>query len=158
AMPLIPGMKMKQGAAILLWDLAGNHEKMILKDKEGMGMVTCLAWAPDGKTLASVSFDKNINLWDMDTGKLRATLRVHGLIVTSLVYDADGGTVATGCVDGIIKLWDTKTSQVQSNLKGHLSEVTAMVFSPDSKRLISLGSDDVVKVWDPTASQGQMAV
>jgi WD40 repeat protein len=39
--------------------------------------VTCLAYAPDGKTIVSGSKDKTIRLWDVGTGKVQFTLQGH---------------------------------------------------------------------------------
>ena len=42
-----------------------------------MGVVSSVAFSPDGKTLASGSSDKTIKLWDVATGKEQATLQGH---------------------------------------------------------------------------------
>src|SRR5260370_41957627 len=39
--------------------------------------VWSVTFSPDGKTLASVSSDETIKLWDVTTGKERASLRGH---------------------------------------------------------------------------------
>ena len=41
------------------------------------GPVSCVAFSPDGKTLASGEDDKTIKLWDVATGKVQATLKGH---------------------------------------------------------------------------------
>ena len=42
---------------------------------ESAGLVTSVAFSPDGKMLASGSWDNSIKLWDVATGKNTATLK-----------------------------------------------------------------------------------
>jgi WD40 repeat protein len=70
-----------------------------------------VAYSPDGKTLASGSEEDTIKLWDVGTGKERATLKGHRNEVTSVAYSPDGKTLASGSRDYTIKLWDVGTGE-----------------------------------------------
>jgi WD40 repeat protein len=82
------------------------------------GIVWCMAFSPDGKTLASAGQGKTITLWDVRTGKERATLTEHtNWGMTSVAFSPDGKTLATASGHyqsanrwrGTIKLWDVPT-------------------------------------------------
>src|SRR5262249_6525996 len=41
------------------------------------GDITCVAFAPDGASLATASWDKTVKVWQIGTGQERTTLRGH---------------------------------------------------------------------------------
>ena len=75
------------------------------------GTVLCVAFSPDGTTLASASRDKTIKLWDVKTAKEEATLKGHTSMVYSGAYSPDGKTLASGGWDGAVVLWEVGTGR-----------------------------------------------
>ena len=69
--------------------------------------VGCVAFAPDGATLATVSNDATAKLWDIEARREITTLQGHTSHVRAVAFSPDGGTLASGALDGTILLWDT---------------------------------------------------
>src|SRR6266542_2550487 len=57
--------------------------------------VSSVAFSPDGKTLASGSWDNTIKLWEVATGHELRALTGHSSYVTSGPFTPDGHTFAT---------------------------------------------------------------
>ncbi|MBN3944395.1 AAA-like domain-containing protein [Nostoc sp. NMS9] len=110
--------------------------------------VNSVVFSPDGKTLASASYDKTIKLWNRDTGKEITTLRGHSDSVNSVVFSPDGKTLASASYDKTIKLWNRDTGKEITTLRGHSDKVNSVVFSPDGKTLASASSDKTIKLWN----------
>lgn len=73
--------------------------------------VWSVAFSPDGKTLAASGSRGPIKLWDVKTGKEKATLTGHRNIVSSVAFSPDGKTLASGSNDMTIRLWDVKSGK-----------------------------------------------
>jgi len=67
--------------------------------------VWAVAFAPDGKTLATGSKDKTIKLWNVATSQEMITLNEQGGGILSVAFSRDNKTLATGSRDGTVKLW-----------------------------------------------------
>ncbi len=69
------------------------------------GSIACLAFSPDGHTLATASMDHSIRLWDARTHQLLAVLHGHLSEVWALAFSPDGAALVSGAKDGSISFW-----------------------------------------------------
>ncbi|MBF0550126.1 MAG: hypothetical protein HQK60_06290 [Deltaproteobacteria bacterium] len=116
------------------------------------GSINCLAFSPDGGTLASGSVDKTIRLWDVQTGIENSVMKGHTGGVNSVSFSPDGRTLASGSKDKTIRLWDVQTGIEKTVLKGHTGGVYSISFSPDGRTLTSSG-DETIRLWDAQTGQ-----
>ena len=79
---------------IWLYDTATGQEVALLTGHEWA--VRSVAFSPDGRTLASGSWDSTIRLWDVVTGAHQRTLTGHTGSVRSVAFSPDGRTLASG--------------------------------------------------------------
>ena len=106
------------------------------------GHVTCVAFSPEGRTLAA-GCDGGVVLWDLATRKrlAEAPLPVQEGAVVGLAFSPDGRTLATGYAapqgDGGVVLWDPATRRRLAEAPLRVSEgsVTSVAFGPDGKTL-----------------------
>jgi WD40 repeat protein len=115
--------------------------------------IDSLAYAPDGKMLASGS-NGIVYLWDVRTGKQLRELAVPGqkYYVTSHIWSVafapDGKTLAVGSADGFVRLWDPHTGKLTRGWKVGKSWVQHVAFAPNGKLLASCERNGPVCFWD----------
>ncbi len=68
--------------------------------------VVSLAFSPDGRRLATASFDRTVKLWDTQTGQDVFTLRGHTTGVVSLAFSPDGKQLCSGGIDNTARVWN----------------------------------------------------
>jgi WD40 repeat protein len=119
------------------------------------GWVMCLAFSPDGKTLATGSGDKTARLWEASNGKPVSDSMSHDASVTALAFSPGGEVLLTGSWDGTARLWDAATGKPIGTPLRHQGWVTAVAFSPDGQTLGTASRDGTARLWQmPTPLQG----
>ncbi len=118
--------------------------------------VASLAFSPDGRLLASGSWDGSIVLWEASTGRPLDRLTGHADAVTDLAFSPDGRLLASASFDWQVRLWPLSAAgEVQPSgvriLEGHTDWVSAVAFSPDGAQLASAGYDGLILLWTLTA-------
>jgi WD40 repeat protein len=126
------------------------------------GNVTTVAFAPDGKTLATGGWDEAVRLWDLQTGKELRRLEGHtGGMVAAVRFSPDGKYLASrGGNDGLVLLWDVQSGQVlfkrdkvQRVNPWRFNREAALAFAPDGKTLF-VGDAKVVRLVEvPTGKE-----
>lgn len=129
--------------------------------------VNAIAYSPNGQSLASVSLDGSMKLWDLASG--REILNYRGLAdlgpnpasekepkddqlkVASVAF-SKLNVIACGGY-GEIHLIEASTGKVLQILKGHKGTVKALAFRKDGLRLASVGDDKSIRLWDPATGK-----
>jgi len=109
--------------------------------------LTAVAFAPDGRTLASASRDQTARLWDAETGALLHTLYGHENGIWSLTFTPDSANLITSSMDETIRLWDVASGKLLHTLHHHKDGARAVAFHPDSALIGASGGDGFVGLW-----------
>lgn len=111
------------------------------------GIVRCVAFSPDSKTLATVGCDGYIGIYDVDTLRLRLPRIQTWTNVYSVVFSPDGMRFAVAKYGGEIRVYRTTTWEEEMRFQT-TSSLYVLAFSPDGARLFSGGFPKRLQVWD----------
>jgi WD40 repeat protein len=116
--------------------------------------VACLAFSPDGRTLAAGLFASTVRLFDLllaiNTEIEPRPLEGHLGVVNAVAWSANGRCLASAGFDKTVRLWEFVNGQPIGVWPGHIGEATAVAFHPSGRTVISGSRDTTLLVWDAT--------
>ncbi len=125
-----------------VWDYRKN-ERLFSLPEAG----TYVAFSPDGRRLATGSWNGEVKLWNVEDGKL---LKRFGPVDSNfgMSFSPDGRRLAVGEESGMLQLWDLETGQPLASVQAHRGIIFKTAFSPDGRLIVTVGLDQTAHLWD----------
>src|SRR5262245_36013265 len=125
--------------------------------------VSALAFSRDGKLLVTGGWDRAVRLWDVATGKEKATLKGHTEGIDCVAISPDGTLLAWAGRqfmdetddEKTVRLWDVTTGKEKAALAFFRAE--SLAFSRDGK-LLAAGGGRTVRLWDVATGKERAAL
>src|SRR5262249_30159791 len=130
---------------LILWETETGKELWRLKEKQRR--IGSVAFAPDGKFVASSGATGEIILWDAETGDKLRECKGHDQPVESLAFSPDGKLLASASRDRTARLWDPATGKERLQVKRPDNQVS-VALSPDGRLLAVGGWQSGIGVYD----------
>ncbi|HZM81697.1 MAG TPA: TIR domain-containing protein [Candidatus Limnocylindrales bacterium] len=117
------------------------------------GWVSAVAFAPDGRTLATASYDRTVMLWDISdrTAPKRLVQLRHTDSVAAMTIAPDGRTLAATQAHSVV-LWDLTdlkaVKRLGEPLTGHTGYMNSVAFASDGRTLATADTANEVILWD----------
>ncbi|EFL36353.1 WD-40 repeat-containing protein [Streptomyces viridochromogenes DSM 40736] len=138
-------------ATVTLWALSKIPPRQLVSLPAG-GAVRALAVSPDARTLAAVTGEGGLRVWDITRRERPVRLPEgtgagHEGPVNGVAFSPDSRTLATAGDDRTVRLWNMTHGRgpaLTSTLSSHKAQVRAVAFAPDGRTLASVSFDQTV--------------
>ncbi|OAX32151.1 WD40 repeat-like protein, partial [Rhizopogon vinicolor AM-OR11-026] len=113
-----------------------------------------IAISPNGRILASASWDNTARLWNLDNGQPIASSLQHANWVQCVSFSTDGKLLATGCNDNNAYTWDVPTILREAGLdelltfEGHTAPVNKIIHLRGAQRIMTCCEDGSLRMWN----------
>jgi RNA polymerase sigma factor (sigma-70 family) len=136
---------------VQLWDTTTGQELAKLSGHENG--IPAVAFAPNGKYLATASSDKTIRVWDVASRAERHRFAGSGEYFIKVAISPDSKLLAARGADEKVHLWDPITGKEVRGLEDERGWGRCLAFSPDGSLLATCSADGVVRLWDPATGK-----
>lgn len=133
-------------ASVKLWDVLTRQQRAILRGHTSP--VCAVAFADDGRTLASTGQDLAVFLWNLDGIEPRNILPTPGKELNAVAVAPDGKSLLTASDDQTARLWDIATGLEQARPDENNGPVKAVAFNAEGTRFAIAAGDKRIRLYD----------
>jgi WD40 repeat protein len=145
------------GREVLFWDFKTGKLLRTFPGHKHIHMA--LAFSPDGRRLASGSYDGTVRVWDVEGGKELQNFRVEKEIAWAIAFSPDLRWAASGDqATRTIHLWDLDTGKEWKPLPRGGGGGIRLAFSPDSRTLLEAGGIASLFLWDVASGERRATI
>jgi WD40 repeat protein len=155
---------------IRVWDIEqASAPKMLFEWQAHTGHVCDVAFSPDGSCIASVGWDHQTEIWNIDYDSMKATAglqledKAHTDILRSVAYSPSGKFLASGGEDGLVLLWDLTSSKLDPTVLSYPEKLSksrlvsksigSLQYSKAEDKLLTASGGGRVTQWDTSTGQ-----
>lgn len=144
---------MDQTTRVIDMSMYKNSYTVSLTLRGHSNVISDSCFSNDERILATASWDKNIQLWDVSSGTYRkegpVTLKKgHEGSVSACCFSSDDKMLVSSSFDQNLVVWDVTNSVQKFSLKGHTGWVNDTQFSKDQKWVLSCSQDKTMRLWN----------
>ncbi|MEM7084899.1 MAG: WD40 repeat domain-containing protein [Bacteroidota bacterium] len=138
---------------VRFWEFGGKQvwekDYVLNRDRaainQGKAAVRAIAFAPDGQSFVTGSWDFMIRIWNLD-GSIQKEYK-HDKGITSVAFAPDGKSVVGGSF-GKSLLWNLEKDTVTEIIEPNKLFVNGVAFTPDGSQILTGSQDEGARLWD----------
>eukprot|EP00761_Pharyngomonas_kirbyi_P004726 gb/GECH01004731.1/.p1 GENE.gb/GECH01004731.1/~~gb/GECH01004731.1/.p1 ORF type:complete len:593 (+),score=109.36 gb/GECH01004731.1/:1-1779(+) len=136
-----------QDSTCKIWDVTSDYD-CVQTYKGHMKPVRDIRFQSDGKRFASAGYDKNVRLWDTETGDVVTTLSNGRIPYCVRIHPNNPNEVLVGTHDKKIIQYDIRTREQVQVYDQHLGPVNTITFLDNGRRFVTSSDDKTLRVWE----------
>jgi WD40 repeat protein len=142
-------------ADIVVWDWSSKSVLRVLEAHTDI--VEAAEFVPGTNQIFSAGRDRNMILWNLDTGTPERIMTGHDALPTAAAVSYDGSRAITGSVRDVGIIWDLDVHELLTHFTvlGQQEEIRRLAYHPTEELVASVSLDGKLVLWDMATSSIQ---